>query len=98
MALARTFARYLAPMQPNASHAGAGNRRTRHLILRGIRSRAALAPAAMQMAILRKLRYPTVRDAILRTQPWRRASARFFRMYLMNTNEKGNFQGDQLSR
>jgi hypothetical protein len=41
MALARTFARYLAPMH---RYAAADNRRTRHLILRGVRSRAALAP------------------------------------------------------
>jgi hypothetical protein len=41
MAVARAFARYLAPMH---RYAAADNRRTRHLILPGVRSRAALAP------------------------------------------------------
>src|SRR6267378_5091202 len=41
MALARTFARYLASIP---RYAVADNRCTRHLILRGVRSRAALAP------------------------------------------------------
>jgi len=41
MALARAFVRYLDPMP---RYAAADNRRTRHLILRGVRSRGALAP------------------------------------------------------
>ena len=41
IALARAFVRYLDPMP---RYAAADNRRTRHLILRGVRSRGALAP------------------------------------------------------